>query len=65
MVGRVPVERERRPRRRERNSVVMMGRGRVEGPAAWRIKERVFRKRGRRGWVSRGELLFALWTGRS
>ena len=42
---------------RERNSVVMRGRERVEGPEAWMIKARVLRKRGRRGTDRRGEVL--------
>lgn len=45
-------ERERRERSRDQNSDVRRGRGRVEGPAAWRSKERVFKRRERRGgWV--------------
>lgn len=45
-------ERERRERSRDQNSDVRRGRDKVEGPAAWRSKERVFKRRGRRGgWV--------------
>lgn len=45
-------ESERRERSKDQNSDVRRGRGKVEGPAAWRSKERVFRRRGRRGgWV--------------
>lgn len=42
-------ERERRERSKDQNSDVRRGRDKVEGPAAWRSKERVFRRRGRRG----------------
>lgn len=41
--------RGRRERRRAQKSAVRAGRGRVEGPAAWRRRERVRRRRGRRG----------------
>lgn len=45
-------ERERSERSRDQNSDVRRGRDKVEGPAAWRSKERVFKRRGRRGgWV--------------
>lgn len=44
--------RERRERSRDQNSDVRRGRDNVEGPAAWRSKDRVFKRRGRRGgWV--------------
>ncbi len=39
---------KRRDKRRDQNSVVRRGRGRVEGPEAWRMRERVLRKRERR-----------------
>lgn len=42
-------ERERRERSKDQNSDVRRGRDKVEGPAAWRSKERVLRRRGRRG----------------
>lgn len=42
-------ERERRERSKDQNSDVRRGRGRVEGPAAWRSRERVFKRSGRRG----------------
>lgn len=48
------VARVRRERIRERNSEVRRERGRVEGPEAWRMRERVRRKRGRRGGSRRG-----------
>lgn len=48
----VEEERERSERSRDQNSDVRRGRVKVEGPAAWRSKERVFKRRGRRGgWV--------------
>lgn len=46
--------RARRERRRAQKSEVRAGRGRVEGPLAWRRRERVRRRRGRRGAVVRG-----------
>lgn len=42
-------ERERSERSKDQNSDVRRGRDKVEGPAAWRSKERVLRRRGRRG----------------
>lgn len=45
-------ERERRERSKDQNSDVRRGRGKVDGPAAWRSRERVFKRSGRRGgWV--------------
>lgn len=45
-------ERERSERSRDQNSDVSRGRDKVEVPAAWRIKERLFKRRGRSGgWV--------------
>lgn len=45
-------ERERSERSRDQNSDVRSGRDKVEGPAAWRSKERVFKRRGSSGgWV--------------
>lgn len=45
-------ERERSERSRDQNSDVRSGRDNVEGPAAWRSREMVFKRRGRSGgWV--------------
>lgn len=41
--------RGRRERRRDQKSVVIWGRGRVEGPEAWRRMARVRMRSGRRG----------------
>lgn len=56
-MGKEPVACGRRERSRVRNSVVMRGRGRVEGPEAWKVRARVLRKRGRRGGARRGEVV--------